>query len=264
MGRFYLPPIFSRFDELAAVLTERDTTKPDGYSMRLDNPATPANTAELLTSLALESAIIRPAQQVHGRNIAVIIDANQLRPMGQSLQILHPSESEGHCDGIITALPGYLVGVGVADCAAILIYDPNHKVVAAIHSGWRGTKAEIIPAAVEILKDQFKASPAELIAYISPAAGAASYEVGLEVAEQFDEKYRQPHGEGKFLLDVSGIVYDQLLAAGVPPENIEHDRRDTMTQTDSLFSARADGDSPETPSGRMFAAIGLRPKSLPS
>jgi YfiH family protein len=264
MARYYLPQILSRFDELAAALTERDTNKPDEFSQRLDGANIDANTRELLENLAFEGKLIRPTKQIHSDNIAVITDANQLIPSTVSDIIVHPTLFPEGCDGIISTLPGFLAGMSVADCTANLIYDPNHKVYAAIHSGWRGTKAEIIPKAIEIMKDQFKTSPAELIVYMAPGAGPASYEVGPEVAEQFDEKFIQTHGEGKFLLDVSSIVLDQFLTAGVKPENIETDRRDTMAQTDVLFSARTDGDGPETPSGRMLGAIGLRPKNLPS
>jgi copper oxidase (laccase) domain-containing protein len=78
------------------------------------------------------------------------------------------------------------------------------------------------------------------------------YEVGTDVAEQFDDRYSLPLGGGKWLFDNAGVVLDQLIAAGLQPERIEMEDRCTICDP-RLHSWRRDREK----SGRMLALIGL-------
>ena len=154
-------------------------------------------------------------------------------------------------DGLYTDKPGQLLAMRVADCVAVLLYDPEHRAVAAVHSGWRGTKAGIVPNMVEALNKTYGTDPDKLLAYISPAGQVCCYEVGPEFKDYFPGKYFEERG-GKLYFDNSGLVYAQLNEAGVPHENIEWDERCTIDDP-NFPSYRRDKTT-----NRMFVAIALK------
>ena len=84
-------------------------------------------------------------------------------------------------DALVTALPGVAVGVHTADCVPILLYNPQRRVVAAIHSGWKGTVQRISQKVLFVLKSEFGGRPEEVRAVIGPAIGPDSFQVGEEV-----------------------------------------------------------------------------------
>src|SRR5207245_11268427 len=88
-------------------------------------------------------------------------------------------------DYSVTERPGRLLGVQAADCVPILIVDPKKRAVAAIHAGWRGTLQRIVVKAIGQMQMQFKSKPADLLAAIGTSIGGCCYDVGIEVATQF-------------------------------------------------------------------------------
>ena len=89
----------------------------------------------------------------------------------------------------------------------VFIYDSKQKIIAAVHSGWRGTHKRITEKTVKILKNDYKSNPDNLSVYLGPSIGQVNYEVGNEVAGLFDNKYLI-RNEDRFLLDVSLANYD--------------------------------------------------------
>ena len=144
------------------------------------------------------------------------------------------------------------MAVSVADCVPILLYDPVKKIIAGVHSGWRGTEKKILLKTLKELKN-YGSLPENLVAYIGPSISKNVYEVGKEVAEFFDEKYLEQKGE-KFLLDVASVNFDILLDAGVKKNNIQLSSLCTFAMKDVLHSYRRDGNK----SGRSYAVIALR------
>ena len=160
--------------------------------------------------------------------------------------------SIGESDAMITDKPGIGLAVSIADCVPILIYDPVKKIIAGVHSGWRGTEKKILLKTLKELK-KYGSLPENLVAYIGPSISKNVYEVGKEVAEFFDEKYLEEKGE-KYLLDVAGINFDILLDAGVKKNNIQLSSLCTYAMKNVLHSYRRDGNK----SGRSYAIIALR------
>ncbi|HFE44974.1 MAG TPA: laccase domain-containing protein [Nannocystis exedens] len=136
--------------------------------------------------------------------------------------------------------PPAVVGVLTADCVPVLLADADATVWAAIHSGWKGTVAGIVPAAVRALVG-VGIEPGELRAAIGPCISLDAFEVGPEVACQFPEevversRFARPH------VDLVAMVQRQLLAAGVRPENVERVGGCTHTDARRYFSYRRDG-----------------------
>ena len=78
------------------------------------------------------------------------------------------------CDALVTDVPGIVLGVSVADCVPIFLYDPVTSSVAIVHSGWRGSKTRIAACALNEMSTRYGAKGKDVLAYIGPAAGAAA------------------------------------------------------------------------------------------
>lgn len=159
----------------------------------------------------------------------------------------------GEGDAMITDKKNLGLAIGVADCTPIFIYDPENKVIAAVHSGWRGTEKRILEKTVLKLKGEFNSKPEKLVAYIGPSISQKNYEVGREVADLFDDKCKIKRIE-KYLLDVASANYDMLIYSGLLKENIERSSLCTYEEKDLLHSYRRDGKK----SGRSMGVIVMK------
>jgi polyphenol oxidase len=123
--------------------------------------------------LALEDVVL--CRQVHGREVVVVGDADRGRGT------LTPDDAPA-ADAIVTATPGLGIGVMVADCVPLVLYDPVARVVAAVHAGWRGTVARVTDAAIAAM-GRLGSDPVDVIAGIGPAITADRYQVGEDVID---------------------------------------------------------------------------------
>ena len=188
-------------------------------------------------------------------------------------------------DGLITATPELLLAIQTADCLPVIIVDPERRAVGVFHAGWRGTVKRIVEKGVGEMFRCFGSRARDLKAAIGPGIGGCCYEVGEEVRTKFEsqfayaaglfrevkesdpvrEKYpllfltaRAPgHGElpPKIFLDLVEANRRQLLAAGVPPKNIETSTLCTNCNPNMLFSYRAE----KGRTGRLMGVAGIRP-----
>ena len=134
-----------------------------------------------------------------------------------------------------------------ADCVPVLFYDPVKKVVAANHSGWKGTVSKISGHMINRLKSEYGTSPENLICAIGPSICKNCYEVSEDVAERFMAAYTEAEtaqivfskGNGKYLLDLHKANYYNLVDSGVKPENIDVTNICTCCNSEWLFSHRA-------------------------
>lgn len=161
----------------------------------------------------------------------------------------------GESDALITTEKNLGLAISSADCPAIFIYDQKNRVIAAIHSGWRGTVKKILDKTLQRFRGKFNSNPSELVCYISPSITQINYEVGKEVADQFDKKYILIR-DGRFYLDVASANYDMLLKKGVKQSNIQLSNLCTYEYSTLLHSYRRDG----LQSGRALGVIAMREK----
>jgi YfiH family protein len=187
-------------------------------------------------------------------------------------------------DGLVTNVPGLLVGVLAADCLPVILVDRRKRAVGVFHAGWRGTLKRIVEKGVGEMHRWFGTEPADLRAAIGPGIRGCCYQIGPEVRSvfesQFDyaaelfretrernevhEKYplfflsaRAPgHSElpKKIFLDIAEANRRQLLSAGVLARSIYDVGLCTSCRTDLLFSHRAEKGN----TGRMMAVAGIR------
>ena len=159
----------------------------------------------------------------------------------------------GESDAMITDKKNLTLAIGVADCTPIFIYDPENKVIAAVHSGWRGTAKRILEKTILKLKSEYKSKPEMLVTYIGPSISQKNYEVGNEVADLFDKEYIIEK-DGNYLLDVASVNYDMLINSGLQGNNIEKSNLCTYEDKDLLHSYRRDGKK----SGRSMGVIEMK------
>ncbi len=159
----------------------------------------------------------------------------------------------GESDALITNKSMLGLAISTADCTPIFIYDRKKKVIAGVHSGWRGSEKRIVEKTVRKLKNDFGCSPDEMICFIGPSISKENYEVGEEVASLFDYQYSVEKQSGKFLLDVKKINYDMLINEGIPAENIEVSKECSFANP-NLHSYRRDKEI----SGRALGIIALK------
>ncbi len=169
--------------------------------------------------------------------------------------VVQPVSTAGHvpeCDGLVTDVPGIFLGISVADCVPVLMVDTQHRVVAAVHAGWRGTSLKIVQQAVEVMKKKFGTDPANITAFIGPAASVCCYSVGEEVANVFDSSVVLAR-EGKLFVDLKSANQRLLLSSGVSADRIEISPHCTISDPHLFHSFRRDKEK----SGRMLAVISL-------
>lgn len=122
-------------------------------------------------------------------------------------------------DAVVTRKTEITLGIAAADCVPILFVEPRVGIVGTIHAGWRGTALEITRKTIEFLKIK----PFSLSIGIGPAICQKCFEVGPEVARQFDPSVvkESETAEDKFHVDLWQANVNQCLEMGVPERNIE-------------------------------------------
>jgi hypothetical protein len=160
--------------------------------------------------------------------------------------------NHGEADAITTSTPGLVVGVKTADCLPILLADLEHRAVAAVHAGWRGTAARIVAATLSNMSERFGTRPGSVFAAIGPGIGRCCFEVGPEVAREFGFwRLELAKASGKRHVDLIAVNRDELLAAGVPEQQIDASSLCTVDRTDLFYSFRKERES----AGRMLSWI---------
>jgi YfiH family protein len=177
-----------------------------------------------------------------------------------------PWRSEApRADALATARPGLVCGALAADCAPVLLADPQARVVAAAHAGWRGALDGVVESAVARM-ESLGARRERIRAAVGPCIGPRSYEVGLEFLDRFaaqdpdHEAFFAPGASPeKRMFDLPGFVLSRLRAAGVA--ECGWIGRDTCAEPDDFFSNRRAFKQGEPDYGRLLSAIMLEPSS---
>ncbi len=92
-------------------------------------------------------------------------------------------------DGLMTDVPGVLLGIQTADCVPVLLADLRLRVVAAFHAGWRGTLGRIAERGVGTMRLEYGSRVEDLVAAVGPAIGSCCYAVGEEVRHEFESQF---------------------------------------------------------------------------
>ncbi|MBV4445156.1 peptidoglycan editing factor PgeF [Clostridium tyrobutyricum] len=125
-------------------------------------------------------------------------------------------------DGIFTGESNTAVGVFNADCVPILLYDKEKGIIAAVHSGWRGTYNLILSKAIEKLEREYKSNVENIKVYIGPHIGVCCYTVGEELIAKFKNSmfYKDKDIFVNNNLDLKKCLLYQLKDKGIKDRNI--------------------------------------------
>ena len=180
-------------------------------------------------------------RQVHGTHIRRVGAADRLMPP----LLVNP----GDCDGLVTAEAGVPLCVFTADCVPVLLFEPEAGVACAVHSGWRGTVADMMGAAVTAVTSL--GGRAERIrAAVGPAISRCCFETGPEVRQAVEallgadaEGLCPPEDgvPGKYMVDLKEANRRRLLQLGLRAENIDVSPDCTVCMSDVYWSHRATG-----------------------
>jgi len=243
------------FDLIAAqrgirhFVTDRNTN-PQGEPFTLSYSSTPdrslvvGNRRLLANAMRVDEHALFLPSQVHKTRIVHVTPSTTKEELQET-------------DALITAYPDICIAVMSADCVPIILYDKTNKIVAAVHSGWRGTVARILEKTLNEMSDRYGTRGSDVFAGIGPSVSQESYEVGEEVITAVQAAF-DVHSQllihtvpQKARLDLWNANRHQLVEFGVPESQIEISNLCTVIHNQSFFSARK-GDA-----GRFAAGIVL-------
>lgn len=164
-------------------------------------------------------------------------------------------------DAMVTNRPDLLLGILTADCAPVLFADPEAKIVAAAHAGWKGAVGGIVPATIAAMA-ALGAEPSRIRAAIGPTISAANYEIGPETAARIlaenpaaARHIAIPPGKTREHLDIPGLLAEQLFDAGV---GLVGDLGLCTYADPQRFFSHRYATHHAIAAGRQISAIGLR------
>lgn len=232
------PKIFPKNKIISAVTLKNEQIKPYGLTIsgeHFDSELIDNHRKILAEHLNVKYEHMIFQKQVHSNTIKIVNDNYKI----------------GESDALITSIKQKFLNISIADCCAILIYDPTHEIIAAVHSGWQGTQKNIVTKVVRNLKTDYKSNPKDILVYLSPCASVEKYEVGKEFYGYFPDNVLIERG-GKVYFDNLSMIVSQLLRESISVSNIEE--ANICTISDERFhSFRRDKEK----SGRMSALIGM-------
>ena len=191
----------------------------------------------------LSPAQVRMVKQVHGTAVHVVAKAAG-------------GEQTPEADALVTNLPGVGLATVHADCVPVLIVDPVRRAIAAVHAGWKGTLAQIVPKTLAQMEREYGTVPEDCWAAIGPAVGACCYRVSAERYKLFQESGLAAgliEQDGIYALDLAAINRHYLRALGVPDERIDPANLCTACHPEVFYSYRR-----EQTTGRMLSLIAIK------
>ena len=184
--------------------------------------------------------------QVHGSRIKILKKAEN--DFSENFQ---PGKEVYTADGIITDMKNVFLVIQVADCQAVVLYDHETRVIANIHSGWRGSVKNIIGKCVEQMIAEFSCNPDNIIAGISPSLGPCCSEF-VNYKDEIPEGLWKYKIEDKDYFDFWEMSCDQLMDKGIKKDNIENMEICTRCNMDKFYSYRG-----EKTTGRSACVISM-------
>lgn len=212
-----------------------------------DDPALVSANRDRAVAAVLPGATLVTVRQVHSADV-VAVDA----PIAL--------DRRPEADAMVTRTPGLLLGILTADCAPLLLHDPDAGVAGAAHAGWKGALGGIVARTVEAMA-ALGADPARIRAAVGPCIARRSYEVdaGFHArflgADESHDRFFAPGRPGHFQFDLEGFVGAQCAAAGIGQVTLLGE--DTYSQAQRFYSYRRTTHAREADYGRQASLIGI-------
>lgn len=204
-----------------------------------DEAAVLENRSRVLASIGAGLDDLVVAEQVHGCRVGIV----ERRDAGRGAHGLR--DAIPSTDALVTTERGLVLAILVADCAPVVLFDPEAGVLGAVHAGWRGATAGVLEAAVTAMAE-LGARAERMLAGVGPAVAPGRYEVGEDVVhactEHFGsaEPWARPGRPGHWWFDLPGVVGHALRLAGLGEEQIVDCGRSTGA-AGPFYSFREEG-----------------------
>jgi len=236
-----IPKIFPK-NEIIAGVTERNLEQFSPFGFSISNN----NLFDVIKLNYMKSYLLNYIIEKYKNNKLELITQKQTH--SDTINIIESLSNSLIGDSLITATRNKVLTVSIADCAAVLIYDIKNKIIAAIHSGWRGSKLKIVSKTIQKLIDLYNSRVENLLVYISPLASVKNYEVGEEFLDIFPD-FCIKNGS-KYYFDNKSAILSELKNFNITNKQIEASELCTIENA-FLHSFRRDGIN----SGRMATFI---------
>jgi len=195
----------------------------------------------LCTANGLNYKNIVKASQAHTDNILNVNSITQDEVLDTSAKL----------DGLITNQKGIILATTNADCILLLMFDPVKKVIANVHSGWRGTLQEISVKIVERMVKDYGCNAKDIIVCICPSIRKCHFEVDRDVYEMFYERFKKLGDTDRFISQkgekwyIDTVLINKIILnnAGILMENIEDSGLCSVCNKDKIHSFRAEGEA---------------------
>jgi polyphenol oxidase len=202
--------------------------------------------------------LLHPAAMMHERFPS---DTEMYMPIQRHTDriiILEENCSPEIADAVLTRKRELFIGICVADCIPVLLFDKRKLIAGAVHAGWRGTAAEILGKTIQAMIGQYQSLPDDIMIALGPGIKGCCYEVGPEVRDAIcrvagDESYAVKK-EGKYFIDLPTVNKLQAVRLGVPEKNIWVSDECTYCNHDKYHSFRYHKDH----AGRQAGFIRIR------
>ena len=153
-------------------------------------------------------------------------------------------------DGLITNQKNILLATTNADCILLLFFDPIKKVIANIHSGWRGTLQRISVETIKKMKTEWNCNPEDILCCICPSIRKCHFEVEKQVKESFEKEFQdlenideiieETVANQKWNIDTIKINQEILQKEGLKRENIIDSKICSVCHSDLIHSYRVE------------------------
>ena len=191
----------------------------------------------LAENLNIDIKTIFSPHQTHS-DIVIYVDSTKSGHGSYSLE----DAIEG--DACFTDLSQNLMLITWADCIPVILFEHKKLIVAAIHSGWHGTKDKIVTKTIQNILN-LGGNVNNIYAAIGPGIRDCCYKVSKDVADFFcTDEYQSfiKKKENDFYLDLQAIVYKELILANIDIEKIDwYDKCNSCNKEIKFFSCRRDG-----------------------
>ncbi len=217
-----------------------------------DEQAVLENRKHLATALGFDPLAITAAEQVHGKEVAVV------KAEDAGCGAVRFSECILGVDALITNAVGPVLALFYADCVPVFIVDPVNRAIGLAHAGWKGTALGISAEIIQAMQREYGTDPSKCLAAIGPGIGRCCYDVSHDVAERVltasgDQRVIAKASQTTWRLDLKLANWFILRSTGIPESSIAMSDECTSCNSMDFFSYRRDGQT-----GRMAAILALR------
>ena len=221
-----------------------------GYGSNDQFERVEANRRRIIEKLGIQGGSLITCNQIHSAKVV-----NVVKPWSH--------ERSPKADGLVTNLPGLMLGILTADCAPVLFTDDLAGIIGAAHAGWKGALNGILESTVDEMV-KLGSSRSNIQAAIGPCIGLKSYEVGPEFKELFigekranEQFFRNSTKIGYYKFDLKSYIRCRLLNTSI--SNVYETKYDTYSEKELFFSYRRSVLEGENDYGRSLSAISILP-----